>query len=80
MRQRRHERHAVVHAAELDLMELMLGWEKRHDLTSAEWGLLITAMLSRELGNHFKYEIRYERHGDYDTPGDIEAQEKEEKE
>lgn len=65
----------MVNKARLDLMEQMIAWQKRHDLTSAEWGSLITAMLNRELGNHFKHEIRHERHGDYDTPGGIEAEE-----
>jgi hypothetical protein len=69
---RMHEREAGVRAAEADLQSRLLEWQKSsvvEDLTPLEMMRVVQSVLGDELSSMIKYEIRYERHGDYDSPG-----------
>lgn len=65
-----HSRESLVSSARLDLATRVLDWQKAHGgLTTAETLQTLSSVLSDELGAILKYEIRYERHENYDTPG-----------
>ena len=61
-----HPRHDIVCRADLEFRQWLLDFEKRHGLTTAE----VVRMHSAAISEHMKYEIRLERHGDYDKKGD----------
>jgi hypothetical protein len=70
-----HPRERIVSEARIELQEVVLDWQKKHStetddpLTLMEALSVINDVLSSTLGHAFKYEIRYERHGNYDKPG-----------
>lgn len=65
-----HPREKIVREAEAGIR---LAVEKHtKDLTLFERMKVITQVLSNEIGGDCKYQIRYERHGDYETPGGLE--------
>lgn len=61
-----HERHDIVHAAELEARRWLMDWEKRHGLTALE----AIRCHASWIQTHTKYEIRMERHGNYEKKGD----------
>jgi hypothetical protein len=67
---RLHERESIVREASIDLAEALIEWRKQHDgLTDAERMSVLLGELSSSVAGTLKYQIRYERHGNYDTPG-----------
>lgn len=68
---RLHEREPIVLKASADLRMAVVDWEREHDLSNLEAHAVILDVLGTELGQYFKYEIRMERHGNYDEPGGV---------
>ena len=67
-----HEREQIVRAADLKLQEALLAWQKSpevKELTGPEYVQILTDQLSSRVLGWAKFEIRFERHGDYETPG-----------
>jgi hypothetical protein len=64
-----HEREKPVREAECELRQAILDVEKKHDLTEAELLRVVNGVCSETIGSIAKYHIRFERHGDTDTPG-----------
>jgi hypothetical protein len=75
MTRRVHEREAAVTAAKIKLQELLIAWAESpevHELTGPEYVQVLTDQLSNRVLSWAKYEIRFERHGNYDDPGGLE--------
>jgi len=61
----------MVDAARLDLTRRILDWQdEQEELTTWEVLKILSDVLSSKIGNIAKYEIRYERHGNYEKKGD----------
>lgn len=70
-----HPRETVVRNAQADLLGVYGEWLSRHnDLTELE----IMNILLKLMHNPLKYALRYERHGDYETPSGLSAVEESE--
>jgi hypothetical protein len=70
---RMHPREKVVRQARIALMEALGAWQEAHeDLTDAELLSLLSGELHSQISGVVKYMIRFERHGDTDTPGGLE--------
>jgi hypothetical protein len=63
---KRHERSAPVSKASLELEVLISKFQEDNDLTDIE---LLQALNSYQQ-TMLKYMLRYERHGNYDTPAE----------
>lgn len=68
----RHPRVLLVSEAESALMDRVLKWRRKDasKLTTWEIASVLASVLAGQLSGLSKYEIRHERHGNYDTPGD----------
>jgi len=64
-----HERESLVKSAELQLREAIVEMMKSWDLTTFETIQVFNKVMSEEIASVVKYQIRFERHGNYDTPG-----------
>ena len=64
-----HKREKIVTQARIDLMEAVIQWAGKHELTDCEFVSVINSVLSDQLGSWAKYKIREERHGNTNTPG-----------
>jgi hypothetical protein len=65
-----HPRRAITEAA---LRTLRTAWtEAARDLTGAEAISVLSSFAAEQIGIITKYQIRQERHGDTDKPGDVE--------
>lgn len=63
-----HKREAIYRKAELDFNIFYVEWVKKHHLTDGE----ILMILASSISTIAKYQIRYERHGNYNEPGGLE--------
>lgn len=61
-----HPRTLPVQNAQNEVARLLIDWEKKHDLTTAE----VVKILAGEISMQMKYAIRTERHGRADKKGD----------
>ncbi len=66
-----HHRTRQTRKAEVILRDAIIELHKL-DLTTAEFLQVINRVMSESMATSLKYAIRYERHGDGDTPGDCE--------
>lgn len=69
-----HPRRVVVRQAKSALSSALLDWEESDavkDLTPLEVLSVLQDVLGGQLSSLLKYEIRHERHGNYDTPGGL---------
>ena len=66
---RQHPRESLVSTARSDLSGTIARWQADHDLTEAETTAILVEQLAGAVGGIAKYQIRFERHGDYDKPG-----------
>ncbi len=72
MTMRIHEREQLTQKAGFLLTDHLIEWmetPEARELTSAEYTMVLIDKLSQHIQGHLKYEIRYERHGNRDTPG-----------
>jgi hypothetical protein len=63
-----HEREALTNKALVELLEWLDQWAKRHQLTHLEKLIALRDTANHYVDTYFKHELRYERHGDADTP------------
>ena len=63
-----HKREMKVEQAKSQMSIQVLEMKEKNDLTDIEYLQWLTSMQQSCL----KYMLRYERHGDYDTPGGLE--------
>lgn len=73
---RRHERERLVTGASLALTDAVLEWrrsEEVKDLTMPELLSVMQSVLGDQISGELKYAIRFERHGNFDTPGGFAA-------
>ena len=63
-----HEREALTNKALVELLEWLDQWAKRHQLTHLEKLIALRDTANHYVDTYFKHELRYERHGDTDTP------------
>lgn len=67
-----HERERTVTNARLKLSDAVRDWEDTEEyeaLTEAEALQVLMSVFSDRILGWTKYQIRFERHGDHDTPG-----------
>ena len=63
-----HKRELLVNKATAKLHSTVLDFRKEYDLTDIEY----LQWLASETQSVLKYMLRFERHGDYDTPSGLE--------
>jgi hypothetical protein len=68
-----HHREIETRGAETKIIECLVEVQEEFEMTQAEFGRLITRVLSSQLNTIFKYQLRMERHGNTETPADTEA-------
>ena len=66
-----HKRESIVRLAELDITEAVHKITEKHKLTTLEMLCVVNGAMSGVIGSIVKYEIRNERHGNYDKPGGL---------
>jgi type III secretory pathway component EscV len=68
---RLHERQQIVTEARMALMEALVEWAEQYEevLTPAEYLATLVGESTSVVQSNLKYQIRYERHGNTDTPG-----------
>lgn len=68
-----HIREQITRKAEQELRSFLWDLHKREDLglTNIEYKMLLHSILSEEVSRYFKYELRMERHGNYDKPSGL---------
>lgn len=68
-----HEREQLTRKADRALNEKILEWMKEWSaiLTPAEETKIVLSQCNNHIQQIMKYEIRYERHGDTDSPGGL---------
>lgn len=67
---RMHPRHIACEEAKRELGGPWMEIIKKHNLTPIEQ----VQILTQEIQSALKWAIRFERHGEYETPGDIEKE------
>ena len=74
---RLHPRDIIQRKARNKVIQVLSDIQKEFDLTEIEMLQLVRELESDHVDNFFKYQLRYERHGNFDTPsglvGDNEA-------
>lgn len=66
-----HPRTIICRQAENEAREALHQVRITYDLTQIEWLRLINTLTSDAISSYCKWELRIERHGNADTPGDI---------
>lgn len=66
-----HPRTILVRKAENDLRGALLDVREKYGLTSLEELQVVQRMHDEIVGGYIKHAMRYERHGNYDTPADV---------
>ena len=66
-----HKREFTVRQAELEITEAVHKITDKHKLTTWEMLRVVNVALSGVIGSIVRYEIRNERHGNYDKPGGL---------
>jgi hypothetical protein len=66
-----HERDQAVQVASARMGIALLDVAKEHDLTDIEYAVAASSALSDLIGRHWKYELRWERHGNTEDPAGI---------
>lgn len=69
-----HPRTIVCARAEGELAYAIAETVQRHGLTSLEAMSVVQRASSDYMNHRLKHELRYERHGNYDTPADEEGE------
>jgi hypothetical protein len=57
----------IADEAETEIMQAVVAINSRLHITPSEW----IGIFLKQASHWNKYSVRYERHGDYDTPGDL---------
>ena len=65
-----HPRTIICRKAEQDLFSTILAIKDRHGLTDAEDLAIVSKVAADHVGFFAKMRLRYERHGNYETPAD----------